>query len=78
MDNSIEKVATFHSHYGAMVFKKKLSSECVLAPVPRSLSSSCGTAAFFSVDVPEDLYDENLEAIYIVENGEYRMIYGEE
>lgn len=78
MDTNLEKVATFHSHYGAMVFKRKMGEGCELKPVPRSLSSSCGTAAFFSKDVDPSIIDENLEAIYIVENNKYKRIYGEE
>lgn len=75
MDTTIEKVATFHSHYGAMLFKKRLNG-VTLIPVPRSLSSSCGTAALFSGDVPESAFDENLEAIYIKEGKGYKKIYG--
>ena len=78
MDNRVEKVATFHSHYGAMVFKKRVGESCRLAPVPRSLSSSCGTAAFFSSNIDSSLIDENVEAIYLLEQGKYKKIYGEE
>ncbi len=78
MDNTLEKVATFHSHYGAMVFKRRMGDGCRLAPVPRALSSSCGTAAFFSGEVDEKAIDDNLEAIYIVDGNGYKRIYGEE
>lgn len=74
MDTNSEKVATFHNHYGAMMFKKRVSGSR-LAPVPRSLSSSCGTAAFFSSPFDVELSDENLEAVYIKEGESYRMIY---
>ena len=43
-------VATFFSHFGALRFQKlctKLGYEAQLAPVPRSLSSSCGTCVLF-------------------------------
>ena len=59
-----EKVATFRSHYGAMMFKKRYGEGCVLRPVPRTLSSSCGTAAYFSGDFKAELADENLEAVW--------------
>ena len=39
-------IATFFSHFGAMAFKKKCDKEgypAVIMPVPRNLSSSCGT-----------------------------------
>lgn len=78
MDTETEKVATFHSHYGALVFRKKFGSGCKLAPVPRALSSSCGTAAFFSGAVDNSLIDDNLEAIYELAGSGYRRIYGEE
>ena len=44
-------VATFFSHFGALRFQKlctKLGYEAQLSPVPRSLSSSCGTCVLFS------------------------------
>lgn len=47
-------IATFHSHYGAMAFKKAIEQRgfsVTLMPVPRHLSSSCGTCARF--EVPE-------------------------
>lgn len=43
-------VATFFSHFGATKFRRlcrERSVACELAPVPRALSSSCGTCAFF-------------------------------
>lgn len=74
MDNNSDKVATFHNHYGAMMFKKRVA-DAQLAPVPRSLSSSCGTAAFFSSPFSEAMADENLEAVYERVGDSYRMIY---
>lgn len=47
-------IATFHSHYGAMAFKKALEKQRIsvmLTPVPRYLSPSCGTCARF--EAPE-------------------------
>lgn len=44
-------IATFFSYFGAMVFKKKCDGEgypAVIMPVPRSLSSSCGTCVKFT------------------------------
>ena len=56
-----EKVATFRSHYAAMMFRRRYGEGCDLRPVPRSLSSSCGTAAFFKGDEREKCLDENVE-----------------
>lgn len=73
-----EYVATFHNHYGALLFKKKTGEKCYLKPVPRSLSSSCGTAAFFSLPFSLDMVNEYLEAVYAFDGVTYRRIYGEE
>ncbi len=43
-------IATFYSHFGAIRFKKgcdKINVEAKLMPVPRNLSSSCGTCVRF-------------------------------
>lgn len=43
-------IATFYSHYGAMSFRRLCNErgvEAELMPVPRSISSSCGTCARF-------------------------------
>ena len=46
-------IATFHSHFGAARFHKekvKEGKKAYLQPVPRDLSSSCGTAVHFYVE----------------------------
>lgn len=43
-------IATFYSHYGAMSFRRLCRERgvaCELMPVPRTISSSCGTCARF-------------------------------
>lgn len=48
-------IATFFSHFGAIRFKRECQREgmsACLMPVPRSLSSSCGTCVRFQG--PED------------------------
>lgn len=62
-------VATFQTHTGAMEFCEKLKAlgdqEAYLAPVPRSLSVSCGTGVFFHLPFQRDtMYNEDLEAVY--------------
>ena len=45
-DNGHDFITTFFSHYGAMKYKKKCDEyhiKAKLMPVPRNLSSSCGT-----------------------------------
>lgn len=60
-------IATFYSHFGAMRFKKDLEAiglSAVLMPVPRYLSSSCGTCASFSADaLPSVSHTDEIEQI---------------
>lgn len=82
MDNNNQEIneycATFHNHYGALLFKKRLGENCSLKPVPRVLSSSCGTAAFFTLPFTKDMISEELEAVYVKEGDSYRRIYEKE
>lgn len=61
-------VATFYSHYGALLLKKNLGDCCCVRAVPRSLSSSCGTCAFIEGKTKEEVItasdEELLESIY--------------
>ena len=52
-------IATFFSHFGAMrFFREREASGChaKLSPVPRALSSSCGTCVVF--DAADDFVSE--------------------
>nr|WP_294667810.1 DUF3343 domain-containing protein [uncultured Blautia sp.] len=72
-------IATFFSHFGAMAFKKKCDKEgypAVIMPVPRNLSSSCGTCVKFSGDEEKakSWYSDEVEQlIKILENGELQV-----
>ena len=68
-------VATFANHFGAMLFKKAVGAGCKLRPVPRSLSSSCGTCAFFEGPFRQEYVNENLEAVYEMKEGRYIRVY---
>lgn len=49
----MEYIVTFYSHFGAMSFKKKCDRAgfpAKIMPVPRNLSSSCGTCVRFTGD----------------------------
>lgn len=51
-------VMTFHSTHHSLIFEKELKKrgfEVRLMPVPRQVSSSCGTAAEFPCDLKEDI-----------------------
>lgn len=48
-------IATFYAHIGAIRFQKLLKSiggESKMMPVPRSLSSSCGTCVRYTFETP--------------------------
>ena len=65
-----EYIATFHTHLAALKTHrslKKLGVEARMAPVPRKISSSCGTCVFYRAEDPCYLsLDEDAEAVYSV------------
>ncbi len=51
----MSRIATFFSHFGAVSFRRTCEAAGIparLMPVPRSLSSSCGTCVRFEGDEP--------------------------
>ena len=59
-------IATFYSHFGAVHFKKICESKKLPAkmmPVPRNLSSSCGTCVQYVSDTacPCEIFPEEME-----------------
>jgi len=76
-----EFIATFHTHADAILAHRDLAASGVdarMMPVPRKLSSSCGTCVRFT---SEKSYEEKMkkadaEAIYKIEGiGAYTKIY---
>lgn len=73
-------IATFYNHFGALRFKKACDALGISArtmPVPRSLSSSCGTCTKFTCEELPD-YEEHkdeLEAIVRVTDDGYEPVY---
>ena len=69
---------TFFTHYDAMQCVRKLAAkkiEATLSPVPRRLSSSCGTCARFSCDAdPLTLPLGEFEQLVREESGCYHCI----
>ena len=63
-----EFIATFHTHLSALMTSRSLTALGVRAqmmPVPRKLSSSCGTCVRYLSDDPQlDSMDEDAEAVY--------------
>jgi len=73
-------IVTFYSHFSAIRFQKILTADSAvritLMPVPRILSSSCGTCA--QIVTPEDFINyhyDGLEKVYSCENAQYKLIY---
>ena len=61
-------VATFYTHAAALMTNRTLQNKGVpskLGPVPRALSSSCGTCVMYLSDDPHlDDMDRDVEAVY--------------
>ena len=77
-------VATFHTHLAALrscnALKKGGAGGARLAPVPRRLSSSCGTCVFYEAEGPQlASMDRDLEAVYLREGELFLAVHkGEE
>lgn len=63
-----EYIATFHTHLSALLTSRALTALGIRAqmmPVPRKLSSSCGTCVrYLAEDVNLSAMDEDVEAVY--------------
>ena len=69
-------IATFFSHFGAIRFERGLREygiKGIVKPVPRSLSSSCGTCVEFEIDTgaSEKLSDE--KAVFYLKDNELKI-----
>ena len=76
-------IATFYSHFGAIRYKKTCEDMGIIAkvmPVPRSLSSSCGTCVKYESEmhiIDQNHMDELEQIVKITDNG-YEKVYSEE
>lgn len=73
----MDYIASFHTHADAIVSHRSLTGKGIAArmmPVPRKLSSSCGTCIRYTADAPYEELLEDFEAIYTVDGGNYRII----
>ena len=65
-----EYIATFHTHLSALMTSRTLTGMGVQArmmPVPRKLSSSCGTCVRYQADGPLlEAMDADVEGVYEV------------
>ncbi|WP_368233533.1 DUF3343 domain-containing protein [Anaerotruncus rubiinfantis] len=71
-------IATFYSHFGAIRFKKLCDArnwKAKIMPVPRKLSSSCGSCVRYEGDFacPTDSVPEEVEQIFQVTEDGYRI-----
>lgn len=75
----MQYIATFYSHFGAIRFKNETKgiTSPRLMPVPRKLSSSCGTCVRFSGaddwSIPEDTAE--IEQIVRETDSGYEIVY---
>ncbi len=63
-----EYIATFHTHLSALLTSRSLTGlgiKAQMMPVPRKLSSSCGTCVrYLAEDANLSSMDEDVEAVY--------------
>ena len=73
-------IATFYSHFGAVRFKKECKKEKISAeamPVPRNLSSSCGTCVKFETDrdISTFTWSQEVEQVVEIMESGYKLHY---
>ena len=77
-------IATFFTHFAAVNFSRQLreaGQKPMLMPVPRKLSSSCGTCVKFFLDsdiqqfVHSGVFDEDVDTVYLVPDDNYTPVY---
>lgn len=73
-----EFIATFHTHLSALLTSRALTAlgiQARMMPVPRKLSSSCGTCVRYLAEEEHlSAMDEDVEAVYEKTGGEdYRL-----
>lgn len=77
----MEHIYTFHSHFYAIRFQKKLKDENlvgIIMPVPRKVSSSCGSCVKIAdVKNPLELVDEGVEQLFLVKDDKLELLYEE-
>ncbi len=72
-------VATFHTHFSALVSYNALKAagvQAALKPVPRALSSGCGTCVVYNAESPYlELLDRDMEQVAVKTQDGYRIIH---
>lgn len=74
----MEYIATFFTHFGAIKFGRMLDGKGLtyhMMPVPRKISSSCGTCVRFQTENIEGMgEDEDLEGLYVIVKDVYEEL----
>ena len=75
----MQYIATFYTHLSAILTDRNLKERGIvsaLSPVPRKLSSSCGTCVRFTAEEPSiDAMDVDCEGVYRdIGNGKFERI----
>ena len=74
-------IVTFFSHFGAVRYKQLCGERgisCRMMPVPRDLSSSCGTCVVFQaaeLEAAESLQTPELEQLVLQCGDGYEVVY---
>jgi hypothetical protein len=70
-------IVTFHSHFGALSYCKALKKQGVTAnlmPVPRRVSASCGTCAYYENDDAITIDGCEMEAVFLEVNNTFECV----
>jgi hypothetical protein len=70
----MDYLLTFHTQLDAVIARKSLTDKNVevkLSPVPRSLSSSCGTCAKVFNITKDDLSGIEMEKLFLIDCNKY-------
>ena len=74
-----EHIITCFTHFGAIRVGRQLTKEGVtnrMMPVPRKLSSSCGTCVRVVGDLPQGIEaDEEIEGLYRIQGEAYEALF---
>lgn len=76
----MEYLATFHTHFDAVKYLKyikNVAEKAIMKPVPRKLSSSCGSCVVFSSGgrlLLSEMHMTDLEKLYLVKDQDYVLL----
>lgn len=76
----MDYLATFHTHFDAVKYQKYIKTiaiKAVMKPVPRKLSSSCGSCVMFTSDkeLPlSKIHTEYLDKLYHIKEKDFQII----